>query len=524
MTKRTRLLIAILISFVAFLPAKANQYLTVCEGDELSNTAPINLVYADEIGTRTQIIYPASILAEMTGEVINSVKFYTSEPLTESGGLLLVSIGETTKTGFTDVTYVEELTQIASYTMTSGLTEVEITFDTPYYYKGGNLVFETVVDQASMYSFITFIGTRPDDYTTITRGEIGRFLPQTTFDYGTNEPYSAKVLPFELTFKTIRAEREDVQNVVVSNTGLNGFTPTFSTQAPFSVATPNAVIPANGSLEVPVTFAPTAAGTYEGVLTIDCGEAGILTVPLHGTAIAAAQDLTVCDSTDYASYVPIYGLDIDVVGTESQMIYPSTMLTQMAGHKITGLKFHIKDYVEMNGGVIQLSLKEVSDSAFSRATLVNDLTAVATYIPVLNSTEMAFWFDQPFEYHGGHLLVDCAVIEAGKSTYRQTFFYGTPTEYSASIYHSLWYGNTFDTELVPFLPLATFEYEQGEAPSILRGDVNQDKTVNIGDVTDLISILLSGSEPTPEADCDLDTRVTIGDVTTLISYLLSGQW
>jgi len=88
----------------------------------------------------------------------------------------------------------------------------------------------------------------------------------------------------------------------------------------------------------------------------------------------------------------------------------------------------------------------------------------------------------------------------------------------------LWYGNTFDTELVPFLPLATFEYEQGEAPSILRGDVNQDKTVNIGDVTDLISILLSGSEPTPEADCDLDTRVTIGDVTTLISYLLSGQW
>jgi hypothetical protein len=524
MKTRTRLLSLVLFALAVFLPANANHQLTLFDGDDSSNTAPINLVDFDSIDTRTQVIFPASSLAQMVGEVINSMKFYTSEPITEGGGMLQISIGETDQTDFAGSTYVEGLTQVATYSMTSGLTEIEIVFNEPYTYMGGNLVFESFVTETTNYSFVTFWGTRPNNYNAISRNEISKFLPKTTFDYGTNEPYSAKVLPFELTFKTIRAEREDVQNVVVSNTGLNGFTPTFSTQAPFSVATPNAVIPANGSLEVPVTFAPTAAGTYEGVLTIDCGEAGILTVPLHGTAIAAAQDLTVCDSTDYASYVPIYGLDIDVVGTESQMIYPSTMLTQMAGHKITGLKFHIKDYVEMNGGVIQLSLKEVSDSAFSSATLVNDLTAVATYIPVLNSTEMAFWFDQPFEYHGGHLLVDCAVIEAGKSTYRQTFFYGTPTEYSASIYHSLWYGNTFDTELVPFLPLATFEYEQGEAPSILRGDVNQDKTVNIGDVTDLISILLSGSEPTPEADCDLDTRVTIGDVTTLISYLLSGQW
>ena len=524
MSRKTKLLSVILIASAIILPAKANHTLTLFDGDEFSNTAPINLVYLDEIGTRTQIIYPASSLTEMVGEVINSIKFYTSEPITEPGGLLEISLGETEKTDFNDVTYVEDLTQVASYSMTSGVTEVEIVFDTPYYYWGGNLVFETVVANTTDYSFITFIGVRPDSYTAISRREISKFLPKTTFDYGTNEPYSAKVLPFELTFKTIRAEREDVQNVVVTNTGQYGFIPTFSTEAPFKVGTPNAVIPANGSLEVPVTFAPTEARSYTGVLTIDCGEAGILTVPLQGTAIGAAQDLTVCDSTDYASYLPIYGIDIDVIGTEGQMIYPSSKLAEMAGHKIFGLQFHIKDYVEMDGGVIQLSLKEVSDSAYAYTALINDLTAVATYTPVYKSTEMAFLFDEPFEYQGGHLLVNCKVTEAGHSNYRQTFFYGTPTEYSSGIYRSLWYGSTFDIEIVPFLPCITFEYEKSDQPSFMRGDVNLDNNVNINDVTALINILLSGTVAPAEADCNLDTIVNISDVTTLINYLLSGAW
>lgn len=506
------------------LPAQANKILTLFDGDELSNTAPINLVYFDELGTRTQIIYPASSLSEMTGEVINSIKFYTSAPITEAGGMLKVSVGETDKNDYYDPVYVEDLTQVAFYSMTSGVTEVEIVFDTPYSYMGGNLVFETLVTETTDYSFITFMGMRPDNYSAISRNEIAKFLPKTSFDYGTNEPYSAKVLPFELTFNTIRAEREDVQNIVITNTGLNGFSPSLSADAPFSVLTPNAVILAGESLEVPVTFAPDASGEYTGTLTVDCGQAGIHTVTLHGKAMEAAQDLMVCDSTDYASYVPIYGIDIDIVGTESQVIYPARMLTEMAGRKIYSLQFHIKDYIEMDGGVIQLSLKEVADSAFSYTNLAQDLTAVATYTPVLNGTEMVFYFDEPYEYHGGHLLVDCTVTEPGITNYHQTFFYGTPTEYNAGIFHSLWYGNTFETNLVPFLPCATFAYEKDDVPSIMRGDVNKDNNVNINDVTSLINYLLNNVEAPAEADCNLDKVINITDVTTLINYLLSGSW
>lgn len=67
-------------------------------------------------------------------------------------------------------------------------------------------------------------------------------------------------------------------------------------------------------------------------------------------------------------------------------------------------------------------------------------------------------------------------------------------------------------------------------PAYLRGDVNNDGKVNIGDVTDLISALLTGVFDDAEnfssdnADCDLDGEYKIGDVTTLIAYLLSGNW
>ena len=61
----------------------------------------------------------------------------------------------------------------------------------------------------------------------------------------------------------------------------------------------------------------------------------------------------------------------------------------------------------------------------------------------------------------------------------------------------------------------------------LRGDVNDDGSVTIADVTFLIDSLLSGTTSNIDlevADCDLDGTVSIGDVTALIDYLLGGNW
>ena len=64
-------------------------------------------------------------------------------------------------------------------------------------------------------------------------------------------------------------------------------------------------------------------------------------------------------------------------------------------------------------------------------------------------------------------------------------------------------------------------------PVGLRGDVNDDQTVNISDVTALIDFLLSGNFDAinyDNADANLDGTVNIADVTALIDYLLSGNW
>ncbi len=529
MKKSFKLLSAALMALAMTVPVMANTQLTLFDGDE-SAYAPIDNSYLDEVGTRVQVLYPAESLTAMRGEFINSVKFYTIDPITEGGAQLDIAMGETFKSNYEDVTYVEGLTQMTSYSMVSGVTEVEFVFNSPYLYNGGNLVIETVVTQASMYCFIPFIGDRPLYYSMIGRGQISKFLPKVTFDYGTAEENSAKVVPNEVTFNTIRAERTDVQTVVLTNNGLNSFTPSFSVGAPFSVENPNIVLLAGESIEVPVTFAPMAAGTYTGTLTIDCGAAGVLEVALNGEARVAADDIVIGDETDYASYLPIYGSDIDVVGTQGQMIYPAEMLTSMVGKNILALRFHTKDNIEMNGGVIQLSFKTVDETSFAQATPATELTAVATAVPVYGGTDLEFILDQPYSYTGGNLLVECLVTQAGVTNYRPTYFYGTPYEdFYPGLYTSIW-GYSMETELVPFLPKATFSVEKSgdtPEPQVMRGDVNGDENVNIADVTALIDYLLSGNEEgvvLANADCNVDNAINIADVTALIDYLLSGAW
>lgn len=61
--------------------------------------------------------------------------------------------------------------------------------------------------------------------------------------------------------------------------------------------------------------------------------------------------------------------------------------------------------------------------------------------------------------------------------------------------------------------------------SFQRGDVNDDGSVNISDVTALIDLLLGGGTiSNPAADANQDGNVNISDVTALIDYLLAGNW
>ncbi len=63
-------------------------------------------------------------------------------------------------------------------------------------------------------------------------------------------------------------------------------------------------------------------------------------------------------------------------------------------------------------------------------------------------------------------------------------------------------------------------------PAIIPGDVNDNGSVNIDDITALINHLLNNDMPVNEANADVDHdgKLGIGDVTTLINMLLTGAY
>jgi len=68
------------------------------------------------------------------------------------------------------------------------------------------------------------------------------------------------------------------------------------------------------------------------------------------------------------------------------------------------------------------------------------------------------------------------------------------------------------------------------APAFIRGDVDNDGEVSIGDVSVMIDALLAGNLDDSDtfnslaADCDGDGEISIGDASVLVDYLLSGVW
>ena len=63
-----------------------------------------------------------------------------------------------------------------------------------------------------------------------------------------------------------------------------------------------------------------------------------------------------------------------------------------------------------------------------------------------------------------------------------------------------------------------------DRPDHVQGDIDGDGKLTISDVTDLIDIILQGSEAEyPMADVDGDGEVRISDVTTVIDLLLGSR-
>ena len=168
MMKCSKLWLAVLVALASFVSVQAD-VLTVYDDNaylDYSEYVPIYGYYFDAPDFATQVIYHEEDIQAMQGALITSLKFYIAndEGSTLSGGKLGLSLGITDLEQFSGYQpeLLQDLTEVAEFTMTPGETEVVVNFDQPFAYTGGNLVVKTTVKESSGYASMYFVGEATD--------------------------------------------------------------------------------------------------------------------------------------------------------------------------------------------------------------------------------------------------------------------------------------------------------------------------------------------------------------------------
>ena len=190
-----------LVAAAMMLFSASAETLTVYDGTDYLAAVPFNGSWVDEVGNKTQVLFPAEDLTEMVGKTITSMTFYTEpEGCKLDGGLLNISLGETEVSVISD--YITEgLTLVGTCSFTAAedqVVELTINFVTPYVYNGGNLLFENIVVEATDYQFTYWTGVKTN-YNCAVVGSYGgasarQFLPKTTFTYTGGDTPEPEVL------------------------------------------------------------------------------------------------------------------------------------------------------------------------------------------------------------------------------------------------------------------------------------------------------------------------------------------
>ncbi len=331
---------------------------TVADGTTTNTYLPI---YGNQYANKqvNQMIYPASMLTDIQGKKIVSMKFY-AERINFSGGAFNVSVGTTTTTTYPRTNYarITGLTTVKTgQAAVSGGTELVITFDQPYEYTGGNLVVDFEVTQTNTNSTTRFLGVNPGSYTSFysygtTLNNYGRyntggtrlqFLPKVTFTW--EAPYVAgTVSPTQLTYTDAAIGRSHEQTVTISNTGTLNFTPVIDTSnlpAEFTV-TGNQFLQPGESVDLTVTYTPTDEGPHSGSFTVTIGDqtftvtvtgngivvnntllSNVVTVPVYKTAIQVLTPYTLeqlDDDIDHTLVMDVTNSDLNIKVTRDAAI------------------------------------------------------------------------------------------------------------------------------------------------------------------------------------------------------------
>lgn len=292
---------------------------------------------------------------------------------------------------------------------------------------------------------------------------------------GTGEaPYIASTVnPTTLDFTNKVLGRTYTATVTIANTGTQVFTPVINVDnmpAEYTVTGVTQVTIGN-SIDLTVTYSPTAVGTHNGSFTVTIGDV-TTTVNVYGSAIEVT-DATVADGTDTNNTVPVYGNQFNRVQT-NQMLYPASKLvgTGMEGKTIKKFTFYPSAGILFRRASTQsgtITVKFANMPAGTTGYTYNnptrktaDFVTVKTItIPTSTQPNLVEWIfedlENDFVYNGGDLLIE---VTTTTGTNGDTYFYGEQAAQSTfPSYYSYTRNGSTTSRGVRFLPKVTFEWD-----------------------------------------------------------------
>ena len=162
---------------------QAQDTLTVADGTTTNSYVPFYGLWMDA-NQHNQVLYPASMTAEIVGDSIKGMGFYmSSSNSTAWGATVTISLGISSNATLTGLDNSTVLTQVWSGTV-DGQGDIWITFDNAYAFQGGNLLVDFQSTTAGNYGSSSFYGVSQPAasfYSYNTSGSSQDFIPKTSF-------------------------------------------------------------------------------------------------------------------------------------------------------------------------------------------------------------------------------------------------------------------------------------------------------------------------------------------------------
>ena len=195
MQKFLRNLMLTVAMLLPFASQAQTMYLTVADSTATNDYVPVYGLYVDDF-VRCQTVYPADMLTDLTGENILGLTYYLGTPAASSWGVaqFVVNVKEVTGTTLSAFEDMTGATTVYTGSLDATQATMEIEFNTPYIYQGGNLLIEIYNTLEGTYKGASFYGKNVTgaswqgyNGTSVANitGSARAFMPKTTFVYGT---------------------------------------------------------------------------------------------------------------------------------------------------------------------------------------------------------------------------------------------------------------------------------------------------------------------------------------------------